>query len=205
MTNYLLTAGGQLPGGFPWSVHAVATSSSSESAVETAWSNGWGLIFGDATLKTFFNTATEITFTSTSTADASFHQTTLTQINATFAGTSASEALAFQTCSIVTLRTAQRTRWGRGRWYLPAPAANALSSSSPVLSAAYMAALAAALHNAKADWDPVFTLQILHRKGTKTGPGPNTLTPYISMDCANKLATQRRRGDKFVPVRTNVT
>ena len=205
MTNYLLTAGGQLPGGYPWSVHAVAVSSNSESAVETAWDTGWGLVFNDATLKTFFNTLTELTFTSTSTADATFHQTTVTTLNNTHAGSSASEALPYQAASIVSLRTAQRTRWGRGRWYLPSPAANALATTGPVLSTAYTAELVAALHNANATWTASFTLQILHRKGTKSGPGPNTLTPVISMDVSNKLAVQRRRGDKFLPVRTNVT
>lgn len=205
MTNYLLVAGGQLQGGYPWSIHAVASATGSESAVETAWANGWATIMGDATLKTFYPVGTELTYSYTSTADASFRQTTVTQTNATFNGTSVSASLPFQSCPIVTLRTANRTRWGRGRWYMPAPAVNAMSTTAPVLSTAFESALDAALQNAFTTWVASFTLQILHKKGTKSGPGPMTLTGVTACDTSNKLAVQRRRGDKYVPVRTSVT
>lgn len=205
MTNYLVVAGGQLVGGYPWSIHGVAVSTSSESAVEAAWSSGWAAIMGDATLKTFYPAGTELTYTYTSTADASFKQTTVTETQATYAGTSASPSLPFQACAIVSLRTAQRTRWGRGRWYLPAPATNAMSATAPTLSTAFESALDAALQNAFAQWTPVLTLQILHRKATKTGPGAMTITPVNGCDTSNKLGVQRRRGDKYVPVRTTVT
>lgn len=205
MTNYLLVAGGQLQGGYPWSIHAVASGTNSESATETAWENGWAAIMGDTTLKTFYPTGTELTYTYTSTADASFRQTTVTQTNATYAGTAVTASLPFQASPIVTLRTASHTRWGRGRWYLPAPCVGAMATTGPYLSTAFASALDAALQNAFAAWYASFTLQILHKKGTKSGPGPMTLTPVTACDTSNKLAVQRRRGDKYVPIRTSVT
>jgi len=48
-------------------------------------------------------------------------------------------------------------------------------------------------------------LQILHRKGTIDGPAADTLTPIASGDVSNKCVIQKRRADKFVPVRTALT
>lgn len=206
MTYFLHQAGGTLPGGYPWSVRAVSEATSSEAAAESAWHTGWVSVFTNATLIAFFSTTTALTYTSTSTADPAFRQTTKTTTSVTEAGTSASEALPSQNCSIITLRTAFSTRWGRGRWYLPAPAVNALATTGPVYSTAYLDALAAALGTAfVSDWTPTLTLQILHKKGTKSGPTALSLSPVTGCDVSNKPGIQRRRSDKLLPSRVTVS
>lgn len=202
MTNYLHTAFGTLNGSFPWSITAVSTSVNSEAAVETAWNSMWSSIWGNATLKPFISAQTELTGTSTSTADATFHQTTKTTTTDALVGTSASAALSYRDCTIVTLRTAQATRWGRGRWFLPGLAVNALSTNGFFYSAAATAALAGALTAAVTTFNSTAGLQILHRKATAHGPGAFTLTPVFNGDVSDEIGSQRRRADKRSPIRT---
>ena len=83
MTNFILQASGTLQGNFPWSVNAFATSSNSEASVNTAWLTCWNAIFANATFKAFIPPNTELTQVSTSTADATFHQTTTTVLCST--------------------------------------------------------------------------------------------------------------------------
>lgn len=203
MTNYLHTASGLLDGAFPWSITAKSTSTESESQAETAWANGMANLWGYASWIAFMPAMTSLTETSTSTADAVFHQTTKTVTTHNIVGTSASPSLPFRTASIVTLRTAQSTRWGRGRWYLPAPATNALATNGYYFSQAYCTALNGAVDSAFTQFSGAIVLQILHRKATKSGPGADTLTPVTGHDVSDEPATRRRRADKRVPIRTS--
>lgn len=205
MANFLHTAFGDLGTGFPWSVRMVSTSADSEAAAEAAWHAGFLALWNTAGFLALMPTTTTFTGTSTSTANSTFHQTTKTSTLATVAGTSASPALPFQTSLIVTLRTAQATRWGRGRIYLPGLADSALATTGYVWSAAAMTAVQTALNNAFVQWTGPLQFQILHRRNTLTGPAANTLTPVSGADASNKPAVQRRRGDKFVPARTTIT
>jgi len=173
--------------------------------VETAWNTMWTSIWANATLKPFIGTQTELTGTSTSTADPTFHQTTKTVTTDASVGTSASAVPSFRDCAIVTLRTAQATRWGRGRWFLPGLAANALATNGYFYSAAATAALAGALTAAVTTFNATAGLQILHRKATAHGPGAFTLTPVSGGDVSDEIGSQRRRADKRVPIRTTWT
>jgi hypothetical protein len=202
MANFLLQAGGTLDGSFPWSINAVASSTGSEAAVAAAWSTAWEEIFADAALKAYIPAMTELTETSCSTADATFHQTTKTVTSTSLSGTAATVALPFRTASIVTLRTSQETRWGRGRWYLPGPNTTALSAAGYFFLPAYTAALAGALTPAMTTFAATAQLQILHRKATAHGPGALTLTPVTIGDVSDQPASQRRRADKRLPIRT---
>jgi hypothetical protein len=106
---------------------------------------------------------------------------------------------------VVTWRTAQATKWGRGRWYLPTIGSTALATAGFVLSATAVADIVAAVNAGLAIWVSSLNFQILHRKNTLSGPAALTLTPIASGDVSNKLVIQRRRADKFVPTRSNLT
>src|SRR5215469_8314877 len=160
MANFLHTAFGDLGTGFPWSVRMVSTSADSEAAAESAWHAGFLALWNTAAFLALMPSTT------------------------TFAGTSASPALPFQTSLIVTLRTAQATRWGRGRIYLPGLADSALASTGYVWSATAMTDVQTALNNAFVQWTGPLQFQILHRRGTLTGPGANTLTPVSGADAS---------------------
>lgn len=203
MPNYLHVASGLLNAAFPWSFHAVSTSSETEAQAETAWANGVTNLFLTAAFQAFVPTTVELTLTSTSTADAVFHQTTKTQTTHAISGTSASPSLPYDSATVVTLRTAFSTRWGRGRWYLPPLATNALAASGYFYSQAAMTALNSAVDSCFTQFSGAIVLQILHRKATKSGPAADTLTPVTAHDVVDRIAVQRRRADKRVPIRTS--
>lgn len=204
MPNYLHKAGGTLEGGFPWSIGMVSTSTASESAAHTVWDNGVVAMWGTAAFNALMAAGTILTYTSTSTASADFKQTTKTETTHNTPGT-ATVGLPFQVGEVVTWRTAQATKWGRGRWYLPTIGVTALDTAGFVLSATAVSDIVTAVNNGLTVWVASLNFQILHRKATISGPGANTLTPIASGDVSNKLVIQRRRADKYVPVRSTLT
>jgi hypothetical protein len=106
---------------------------------------------------------------------------------------------------IVSLETAQATRWGRGRWYFPGLAANAVDSTGFHYSAAATAAAAAAFTAAVTTFAATAQLQIARRKATAHGPGAYTLTPVTAGKISDEIATQRRRADKREVIYTGWT
>lgn len=204
MPNYLHKAGGTLEGGFPWSIGMVSTSSDSEAAAQTVWDNGIVAMWGTASFIALMPTGTTLTYTSTSTASAAFKQTTKTTTTHSTAGT-ATAGLPFQAAEVVTWRTAQFTKWGRGRWYLPTIGTGALATAGFTLSTTAVSDIVAAVNAGLAVWVGALNFQILHRKNTLSGPAALTLTPIASGDVSNKLVIQRRRADKFTPTRSALT
>ena len=204
MPNYLHQAGGTLAGGFPWSINMVSTSSSSESAAQTTWDSGIVAMWGSSAFNALVPASTRLTFTSTSTANALFKQTTKTVTTHNTPGT-ATAGLPYQVAEVVSWRSAQATKWGRGRWYLPGLGTGALAAAGFVLSTTAVGDVVAAVNAGLAIWVASLDFQILHRKATLSGPLADTLTPISAGDVADKLVILRRRGDKYVPVRTALT
>lgn len=204
MPNYLHKAGGTLEGGFPWSIGMVSTSTDGESAAQTVWDNGVVAMWGSSAFNALMPTGSILTYTSTSTASADFKQTTKTETTHSTAGT-ATAGLPFQVAEVVTWRTAQATKWGRGRWYLPTIGTTGLATAGFVLSATAVADIVTAVNAGLTVWVAALNFQILHRKATLSGPAANTLTPIASGDVSNKLVIQRRRADKYVPTRSTLT
>jgi hypothetical protein len=145
---------------------------------------------------------TSLTYTSTSTATATFTQTTKTQTTHALPG-AAVVGMPFQVAEVVTWRSAQATKWGRGRWYLPTMGTNALAASGFVLLASAQATIVTAMAAARSAWAGTLNFQILHRHNTLAGPVAFTLTPITGGDVSNKLVIQRRRADKFTPTRSS--
>jgi hypothetical protein len=204
MPTYLHSAGGLLNGSFPWSITMVSTSSGTESAAHTAWDSGIVAMFGLTAFLALTPAANELTFTSTSTANSSLHQTTKTQTTHSTFGTGGA-SLPYQVGEVVTWRSTQATKWGHGRWYLPPLTVASLASTGFVLSSTSVTTIVNAVNAGLAAWVGTLQFQIKHTRGTLTGPAVNTLTPISSGDVANKLVIQKRRADKLVPARTALT
>lgn len=204
MPNYLHTAGGTLQGGFPWSIGMVSTSSDGEAAAQSVWDSGIVAMFQTTAFQGLMPLNTALTYTSTSTASSLFKQTTKTENTHSILGT-ATQGLPFQVAEIVTWRTAQATKWGRGRWYLPTIGAGALAPSGFILSTTAVTDIVAAVNAGLAIWVGALNFQILHRRNTLSGPMANTLTPISGGDVSNKLVIQRRRADKYTPTRNTLT
>lgn len=204
MPNYLHTAGGQLNNSFPWSVTMVSTSTESEAAANATWSSGWSAFWGATGVAALFPTGTTLTEVTTSTANAAFRQTTKTTGTLTLVGTGTT-SLPYQVAEVVTWRTASATKWGRGRWYLPAMDTTTLATGGFLLSTAAVTTIVDGLNAALAIWVPALQFQILHRHNTLTGPLADTLTPVTAGDVSDKYVIQRRRADKLVPARQTLT
>lgn len=204
MPNYIHLAGGTLEGGFPWSFSMISTSSSAEAAAQSSWDTGVAAMFNSASFHGLLPTGTILTFTSTSTASATFKQTTKTTNTHSIAGT-ATQGLPFQTAEVVTWRTARHTKDGHGRWYLPTIGIGALDTAGFVLSTTAVGDIVTAVNAGLTVWVGTLDFQVLHRKSTLSGSAANTLTPIVGGDVSNKLVIQRRRADKYVPARQTLT
>lgn len=204
MTFYKCTAGGTMDSAFPWSFGMVMSSSQAEAAVEANWHGSMTAMFNSATFQALVPTTVVLTYTSSSTLDSHFHQTTKTRTNATVAGT-ATTSLPPHVSEVVTWRTAFSTRYGTGRWYLPPLSTGALATGGYLLSSAAVTDIVGAVNIAVAAWSGVINPVLLHRKGSKTGPGPLSTDPITGGDVPNAFDTQRRRADKLVPARVSLT
>jgi len=206
MAFYLLQGAGLLNAAFPWSVNAVVTSNATEATVATVFDSAFRAIWLDTGLKTYIPTTVTIEETSVSTASATFKQTTKTTTSASLAGTSASVALPFHTCEIVTFRTAYATKWGRGRWYLPPLAVNALAADGFTILAAAQTDLQHGLNDYFSAVGSTYQHVILHKKATAGGGRAAFTTDVITgADIPSTFSVQRRRADKLVPSRLTVT
>jgi hypothetical protein len=205
VTVYLLSAGGDLDSAFPWTVNGAAVSTESETAVNDAWATMWAAIFGDATLAAYIPVKTTLSFSSCSTASATLKQTTKHESSHALAGTSASPALPFRSSTIISLRTDFATHWGRGRWFFPGLATNALGADGYFYLQAAMTALANALTAAVTTFQAAAQLAIKHPTVIPGGPAQYSTTPVTHGDVSDVVATQRRRGDKRAPIRTDWT
>jgi hypothetical protein len=206
MSFFLHTIQGLQNGAFPWSMTMVSESTESEATVQTTWDTAATDLWGTTSLKAFIPALTTLTETSTSTASATFRQTTKTVNTHSIAGTSSDVSIGYRTCEIISFTSLFATRWGRGRWYFPSLATNALDTDGYILSADAVAALVDGM-------DAFFTAlggtvlpQILHRKAPQGNPVSAYSTSVINgANVPNTLATQRRRADKLVPTRSAVT
>jgi len=206
MAFYLVQAFGSLNGAFAWSNNAVVSSSSSEAAVAEAFDAAYRDIFTNATLKAYIPTTVEITQTQASTASATFKQTTKTVTVNTTAGDSADEAMSYRTCELITFRTAYATKWGRGRWYFPPLAYNALSADGYTILAAAQTAMVDAFDAYFTAVGSTYEHVILHKKATIDGARAAYSTDVVTgCDIPDSFATQKRRADKRVPTRMTVT
>lgn len=206
MAFYLAQVAGLLNTSFPWSMNSVLESSGSEAAVATAFNTAIRACFTNATLAPYIPTTVEITETSVSTASATFKQTTKTRTVATTAGTGTDAALPFRTCEIITWRTANATKWGRGRWYFPPLGFNALAASGFEILAAAQTGLQDGMNAYWTSVGAAYQHVILHKRATAGGARAAYSTDIVTAaDIPNTFASQRRRSDKIVPSRISIT
>lgn len=202
MAYYLCQFGGVIGDSFPWSCRMVTQSTNSESSVSTLWDAAVVALWTESALIAYIPTDAKLGYSSVSTASASFKQTTKTQVSHSTPGTSGSVSLPYHTCEIITFRTAFSTRWGRGRWYFPALATNALETTGGVIKAAAQTALQAGMGAFFVALTSAVTPMILHRNGADGGLiTPDSLSTITGGDIPTTFAVQRRRADKLVPTR----
>lgn len=203
MTFYLCKAGGYVNNSFAWTVNAVLSSTQTEGQVATNWNTAWTQLW--AQYGTLVPTTTALTFTSASTASATFKQTTKTNTPRTNQGAGAQPSLPMQSSVVVTWRSAQATKYGHGRWYLPTVDSSAIAATGYILSSAAQTTVQTGVNALLTQLRGAQQIVILHRHGTLYGPVAYATDLVVAGDISNLLHVQRRRGSKFVPTRVAVT
>jgi hypothetical protein len=204
MTFYMHKASGTSPSGQFWSFGLKSTSGLSEAAAQTSWNARVSAFFATAGVAALYKTTTILTATSTSTASPTWHQTTKTSNVVSVPGTATTQELPEQVAMVYSLFTAQANKGGRGRIFLPGPVAAALTpNTGGELLAANATTIAAALlvfrNGLVTDGvQPV----IVNLKATRSSPVAFTPKNVTGGKLDTILHTQRRRGDKRVPIYT---
>lgn len=113
-------------------------------------------------------------------------------------GVAAGNALPADVALVVSLRTGQATRRGRGRFYLPQPAASQLTTNGRVLPD-FITDLGASLQAAWTAYNSATDDPVVY---SRTGRVTNVIT---SFDIGNLYDTQRGRESSQVEARTSTT
>lgn len=205
MTFFLHSAKGTQADGSFWSFGLVTSGSISEAAAETGWSGAVSGFFSNATVKTYYTAGTELTATSTSTASSTFHQTTKTTTSHAVVGTSTADQLPMRLTVILSLYSAQATRYGRGRMKFPAPSSNTLSTDNKGMidSTVATAIASAATTMFGALGTAGLTPVLVTRRKTVSGVAPYSTRDITSGLVWHHFGTLRRRADKIVAASTS--
>lgn len=200
MTFYLHKANGTFGDGGFWSFGIQTSGSILESAAETAWSNAVAAFFGDTNVKTYYSPDTTLTATSTSTASATFHQTTITRTTHAVVGTSTSPQLPTTMAVVTSFYTPNAIKAGRGRIFLPAPTTDVVTSpGTGQINAAVGANLGTAIATLFTSLSTAGLTQILYtRRATRGGTPAYTTSQVTSRVVQGKLHVQKRRSDKIL-------
>jgi hypothetical protein len=204
MPNFIHKAAGSLPSGAFWSFGLYSMGAVSEATAEATWGGAVATFFGTTAVAALWRTDMVFTASSTSTASATWKQSTITRTTHSVPGTATSQQLPDSSAAIVTLRSVNATKSAHGRWYLPPLAETALAMGpGPHLSAGTNTALSAgisALFTALSTGG--LTPVILTRRPTVSGLPAYSTQAITHRDIPNILGVQTRRGDKIVPTRT---
>lgn len=191
MSNFALYGLGLVANSQGWSSRIYATGSVSEATAAAAIHSAWDALWGDITA--YLPTVSTLTQTFASTLNASWKFTTATPTSEDLAGTSASVSMPATTAPLIKWNTAQRTKSGRGRSFLPAAAVNGIDSggTGKLLAAFYgdihtgAAAFLSALTSAG------LTPVVLNRATLTT-------TDITVGEACEVFRTQRRRQSKVI-------
>ena len=201
MTYFLHKANGKFADGGFWSFGLTTSGAVSEASAETTWANAVVGFFTDTNVKTYYSTGLELTATSTSTASSTFHQTTKTTTSHTTSGAATGNQLPTVLGLVVSMYTANATRDGRGRWFLPAATTDVLDSSPQdgqlsATAGGNLGTAVAAIFTALGTGG--LTPILWTRRATRGGTPAYSVSNITSRKVQGKLHVQKRRSDKII-------
>jgi hypothetical protein len=203
MTDYYVQMRGQFAGGIPWSTGVHVTSNQSESALATTWRNAVLNFWTDPAhgVQTLYPVTTSLTETTVATLNATMHEVTKTVTGTVAAGTSAADTLPYQEAIVISLRSNNVMKTGRGRMFLPALAEDQVNADALIVAAQtrISTAIRAVWSAINADGSTFFVTPKNPKKPPKNGVPLYTKTVVTTPLVSNKPARQARRVAKVAP------
>jgi hypothetical protein len=204
MSDFRGTVSGTLEASaLPWSFGFYMSGAVSEATAASTLNSAVTALWTTATngLENFIASDVSLTQTAVSTLNSTLHQTTITRTANVVPGTAATDSLPKQSTIVVTTRSAQATKAGHGRFFLP-PFAVGTVGVGGVLSSATQTSLQTVFNAFFASLSTGgLTLFIQNRRALKNGTPAGTRNTLITYDIANKFEVHRRRVSKVVPTR----
>jgi hypothetical protein len=204
MTHFRLIATGALPAGDIWMTGFQVDADAGEDAASTlaSWVTAWALFWNGTGASDDFKSLAKTTLTTieqTST-EVGPDGKNVTQAVATvaLAGTATDDSMPGETSPVISLRTANASKAGRGRLYLPC-VTEASNAGSGVIVTGSQTQLADAAQNLIQSLNGAnMAVGVFHRF-------TNTFDPVTACDVANLFRVQRRRQNKVTTVRSRRT
>lgn len=188
----------RISGTFPgesWSYGFYSEGPLSVSAAQSGLMTGLTNLYGGAYAATL---CADVVATEASTVEidqATGRQLTGASAIVNHPGTSTATCLPFQCAPVVTLRTAQLSRAGRGRFYAPSLAVDQVSMGR--MTAAAQTALADGFEQLLGGLTAAGQRIVIYHRAL------HTLDTVVSLDVGDVIDTQRRRRNKLVEGRTS--
>lgn len=192
MTHFRLVAQGGLPAGDIWVTGFQVIADPGEDAASTlaSWVTAWELFWNGTGSSDDFKslaktTVTTLLLTSTEIGLDGKNVTQAIQTEA-LAGTATDDSMPQETCPVISLRTTNASKAGRGRCYLP-PLTEASNAGNGEMVSGSQTQLADAAQNMVQSLNGSnMTVVVYHRNS-------NTSDDVVAVDVANLFRVQRRR------------
>lgn len=138
MSDYYLQVLGEYSSTISWSLGMHLTSSSSESSIAATWHTVWNQVWTDGSfgLQTLYPTGTGITEVTVATLNATMHELSKTRTALAVAGIASDDTLPYQNAVCISWRGTNIQRYGRGRFFLPAPIETIINNNALTNTAA---------------------------------------------------------------------
>src|SRR5213592_3612709 len=199
MTHFRLIATGVLPAGDIWQTGFQVDAAGGETAASTlaSWDTAWALFWNGTGASDDFKSLAKTTVTtlelSSTEVGADGKNITQAVMTVALAGTATDDCMPQETCPVISLRTANASKAGRGRLYLP-PLTEASNAGSGVMVTASQTKLADAAQNLIQSLNgAAMAVGVYHRFS-------NTFDQVTACDVANLFRVQRRRQKAVTPV-----
>ena len=194
MTDYYLQVSGEYGTSLGWSFGQHYTSASSESSIATAWHSAWSNAWtaGPYGLQVIYPTTTSVLAVSVATLNGTMHEVSKTRLALADAGISADDTLPYQNSVVISWRGIAIQRYGRGRWFMPAPVETTINANVLTSGAAsrYKDAIGSVYTAMTTDGSTFF---VTNKKALKDGTPPFRKTIVTTPLVAMKPARQSRR------------
>lgn len=198
MPHWRLTASGALPAGDIWvtGLDVFRASGGSTSGALTSWTTAWELFWNGTGASDDYKSLAKTTLTTTqltaTQVDSSGHNIDQAIATVALAGTATDDSMPGETSPVLSLRTANASKAGRGRRFLPCLTEASNAGNGEIVSGSQTQLATAGQAMVQSLNGDSYEVNVWHRVS-------DSGDPVIAVDVANLFRVQRRRQNR-VPV-----